>query len=76
MHKSYSGSMVADVHHNLLKGGIFMYHATVDKPPRQIRLQYECFIGNEKSQKGRWKGVAPVGYTNKITEMEKNILLL
>ncbi len=38
----YIGSMVADVHRNLLKGGIFMYPATTDKPKGKLRLLYEC----------------------------------
>lgn len=38
----YTGSMVADVHRNLIKGGIFMYPATVDKPNGKLRLLYEC----------------------------------
>jgi fructose-1,6-bisphosphatase I len=38
----YIGSMVADVHRNLIKGGIFMYPATVDKPLGKLRLLYEC----------------------------------
>ncbi len=38
----YVGSLVADVHRNLIKGGIFMYPATSDKPSGKLRLQYEC----------------------------------
>lgn len=38
----YIGSMVADVHRNLIKGGIFMYPATSDKPGGKLRLMYEC----------------------------------
>ena len=38
----YIGSMVSDVHRNLLKGGIFMYPATTDKPEGKLRLMYEC----------------------------------
>ncbi|MBS1580002.1 MAG: class 1 fructose-bisphosphatase [Bacteroidetes bacterium] len=38
----YIGSMVADVHRNLLKGGIFMYPGTIGKPNGKLRLQYEC----------------------------------
>jgi fructose-1,6-bisphosphatase I len=38
----YIGSMVADVHRNLIKGGIFMYPATVDRPKGKLRLLYEC----------------------------------
>jgi fructose-1,6-bisphosphatase I len=38
----YIGSMVADVHRNLIKGGIFMYPGTLDKPKGKLRLLYEC----------------------------------
>ena len=38
----YIGSMVSDVHRNLIKGGIFMYPATKDKPGGKLRLLYEC----------------------------------
>jgi fructose-1,6-bisphosphatase I len=38
----YIGSMVADVHRNLIKGGIFMYPGTTDKPNGKLRLLYEC----------------------------------
>lgn len=38
----YLGSMVADVHRNLIKGGIFMYPGTTDKPNGKLRLLYEC----------------------------------
>ncbi len=38
----YIGSMVADLHRNLLKGGIFMYPATTDKTKGKLRLLYEC----------------------------------
>jgi len=38
----YIGSMVADVHRNLIKGGIFMYPNTLDKPKGKLRLLYEC----------------------------------
>jgi fructose-1,6-bisphosphatase I len=34
--------MVADVHRNLIKGGIFMYPAINDKPKGKLRLLYEC----------------------------------
>jgi fructose-1,6-bisphosphatase I len=34
--------MVADVHRNLIKGGIFMYPGTTDKPAGKLRLMYEC----------------------------------
>ena len=38
----YIGSMVADVHRNLIKGGIFMYPGYTDKPKGKLRLLYEC----------------------------------
>jgi fructose-1,6-bisphosphatase I len=38
----YIGSMVADVHRGLIKGGIFMYPGTTDKPNGKLRLAYEC----------------------------------
>lgn len=38
----YIGSMVSDVHRNLLKGGVFMYPGTTDKPKGKLRLLYEC----------------------------------
>lgn len=38
----YIGSMVADVHRNLIKGCIFMYPTTTDKPKGKLRLLYEC----------------------------------
>ncbi len=38
----YVGSMVADVHRNLLKGGFFAYPGTVKKPQGKLRLLYEA----------------------------------
>ena len=38
----YIGSMVSDVHRNLIKGGIFMYPATIERPLGKLRLLYEC----------------------------------
>ena len=38
----YIGSMVSDVHRNLIKGGIFLYPATLEKPNGKLRLLYEC----------------------------------
>lgn len=38
----YIGSMVSDVHRNLLKGGIFMYPGTAERPEGKLRLMYEC----------------------------------
>jgi len=38
----YIGSLVADFHRNLLKGGIYMYPATKSHPNGKLRLLYEC----------------------------------
>lgn len=38
----YIGSMVADMHRTLIKGGIFMYPADKSSPKGKLRLQYEC----------------------------------
>jgi fructose-1,6-bisphosphatase I len=39
----YIGSLVADFHRNLLKGGIFAYPATSKTPKGKLRLLYEAF---------------------------------
>ncbi|MCC7231957.1 MAG: class 1 fructose-bisphosphatase [Bacteroidia bacterium] len=38
----YIGSLVADFHRNLLKGGIFIYPSTLKSPQGKLRLLYEC----------------------------------
>lgn len=38
----YIGSLVADFHRNLLKGGIYIYPATAKAPKGKLRLLYEC----------------------------------
>ncbi len=38
----YIGTMVADVHRNLLKGGLFFYPPTGSSPNGKLRLLYEC----------------------------------
>lgn len=38
----YIGSLVADFHRNLLKGGIYIYPATAKSPKGKLRLLYEC----------------------------------
>ena len=38
----YIGSLIADFHRNLLKGGVYLYPATKDKPNGKLRLLYEC----------------------------------
>jgi len=38
----YTGSMVADVHRTLIKGGIFMYPSSPSSSSGKLRLLYEC----------------------------------
>ncbi|ANE74925.1 class 1 fructose-bisphosphatase [Dickeya solani] len=38
----YIGSLVADFHRNLLKGGIYLYPSTASYPEGKLRLLYEC----------------------------------
>ena len=38
----YVGSLVADFHRNLLKGGIFLYPADRNRPEGRLRLMYEA----------------------------------
>jgi fructose-1,6-bisphosphatase I len=51
----YIGSLVADFHRNLLKGGIFIYPQTESAPNGKLRLLYECnpvaFIAEEAGGK-------------------------
>lgn len=38
----YIGSLVADFHRNLIKGGIYIYPSTSKAPDGKLRLLYEC----------------------------------
>ena len=38
----YIGSMVADIHRNLITGGIYIYPPLKDYPEGKLRLVYEC----------------------------------
>lgn len=63
----YIGSLVADFHRNLLKGGIYIYPATEKDPNGKLRLMYECnalaFIAEQAG------GKATDGH-NRIMEIE------
>jgi fructose-1,6-bisphosphatase I len=67
----YIGSMVADVHRNLIKGGIFIYPVTASASNGKLRLVYECnpmaFIIEQAG------GKASNGY-NRILDLEVNEL--
>ncbi len=51
----YIGSLVADFHRNLLKGGIYIYPATRKNPSGKLRLLYEAnalaFIAEQSGAK-------------------------
>ncbi len=64
----YIGSMVADLHRTLIKGGIFIYPADQKNKNGKLRLQYECnpmaFIveaagGGASDGKGRILDILP-----------------
>jgi fructose-1,6-bisphosphatase I len=38
----YIGSLVADFHRNLIKGGVFLYPSTSQYPSGKLRVLYEC----------------------------------
>lgn len=38
----YIGSLVADFHRNMIKGGIYVYPVTTQSPKGKLRLLYEC----------------------------------
>lgn len=38
----YIGSLVADFHRNLLRGGVFIYPGFIDNPKGKLRLMYEA----------------------------------
>ena len=71
----YIGSMVADIHRNLIKGGIYMYPTTAASPNGKLRLLYECnpmaFIieqagGACSTGRGRMMEVQPTGVHQRV----------
>lgn len=63
----YIGSLVADFHRNLIKGGIYIYPATEQSPEGKLRLLYECnplaFIAEQAG------GMATAG-TQRVLEIQ------
>lgn len=67
----YIGSLVADFHRNLLKGGIYLYPQTANDPEGKLRLLYECNpIGFLAEQAG---GLASSGH-GRILEIQPESL--
>ena len=64
----YIGSLVADYHRNMMKGGIFIYPQTTSHPEGKLRLTYECNpIAFLAEQAG---GLATDGMGNRILEIQ------
>ena len=64
----YIGSLVADFHRNLLKGGIYIYPKTASAPNGKLRLLYECNpIAFLAEQAG---GMATDGYGTRILDIQ------
>ena len=38
----YIGSLVSDIHRNMIKGGVYLYPNTAKSPQGKLRLLYEC----------------------------------
>jgi len=68
----YIGSLVADFHRNLLKGGIFLYPSTESYPNGKLRLLYECnpmaFIAEQAG------GKASDGRGNRVLDLKPESL--
>ncbi len=72
----YIGSLVADFHRNMLKGGVFMYPSTDSHPNGKLRLLYECnpiaFIAEQAgglafSEEGRILDLQPEAIHQRLT---------
>ena len=62
----YVGSLVADFHRTLLKGGVFLYPPTEKAPRGKLRLQYEA---NPLAMIAEAAGGAAVNGTERILEL-------
>jgi fructose-1,6-bisphosphatase I len=71
----YIGSLVADFHRNLLKGGVFAYPAETNQPEGKIRLLYEAaplaFLaeqagGYASDGRGRLLDIEPTGLHQRV----------
>lgn len=67
----YIGSLVADFHRNLLKGGIYIYPATEKAPSGKLRLLYEA---NALSFIAEQAGALATDGTNRILEIQPTSL--
>lgn len=63
----YIGSLVADFHRNMLKGGIYLYPNTQKAPKGKLRLLYEC---NALAFMAEQSGGAATNGTQRILEIQ------
>jgi fructose-1,6-bisphosphatase I len=63
----YIGSMVADVHRTLLRGGVFLYPPTRKAPDGKLRLMYE---GNPMAMLVEQAGGVAAAGTRRLLEIE------
>lgn len=67
----YIGSLVADFHRNLLKGGIYIYPATKKNPSGKLRLLYEA---NALAFIAEQSGAKAIDGFQRIMEIQPNSL--
>ena len=67
----YIGSLVADFHRTLLRGGVFLYPPTVGQPEGKLRLMYEA---NPLAFIAEQAGGAATDGTNRILEKQPTTL--
>ncbi|MFC3879164.1 class 1 fructose-bisphosphatase [Algoriphagus namhaensis] len=67
----YIGSLVADFHRNLLKGGIYIYPATTKNPSGKLRLLYEA---NALAFIAEQAGAVATNGQKSILDLSPNIL--
>ena len=57
----YIGSMVADVHRTLIKGGVFIYPQTSDRPEGKLRYLYEAMPMSMLIEQAGGRSIAAAG---------------
>lgn len=75
----YIGSLVADFHRNLIKGGIYLYPPTVKTPEGKLRLLYECypmaFIAEQAGGQAT-NGIQPVLDITPVSLHQRSVLYI
>lgn len=66
----YIGSMVADVHRILLKGGVFMYPPTKKNPEGKLRLMYEANPMGMIMEQAGGKALSPTAADSRARTLE------